>query len=390
MYKKNINISLVAKSFFVLILFELVVGGSGHYTELGPITARMLFYLVAVISSLFYYSFRKVIKRDVFLITGSFTLLSILGVIIGVINNAPLTLIIEDFKPLSFFYILLFFSIMIKKPNDIELISSVIKKGAIIIALIYLLTIAMLYFGKIDFGTFYSNQEKYGEVIFRNDTLFFYKGFLYLCIGFFFYLFTNSKYKFISLLFLYICIILTLTRGFIIFTTALLLFFLLFIYKNKLLKFFIIISGLIMTVIAIPILFDALGDKSDSDSMRYVQIEQVISSVNPISLIFGHGFGIGIEIRPIHMELSFLEIFHKQGLIGIVFWICVFSHIFFMFFNIKDRKVKNQGYPFVLSVVFVILQSTTNPFMNNPIGLTVILLTLVVLSKLLEQEKALK
>ena len=186
------------------------------------------------------------------------------------------------------------------------------------------------------------------------------------------------------------CIILTLTRGFILFTTALLLFFLVFIYKNKLLKFFIIIGGLIITVIAIPILFDALGDKSDSDSMRYVQIEQVMSNVNPISLIFGHGFGVGIEIRPIHMELSFLEIFHKQGLIGLIFWICVFSHIFFMFFNIKDRKVKNQGYPFVLSVVFVILQSTTNPFMNNPIGLTMILLTVVVLSKLLDQEKALK
>jgi hypothetical protein len=61
-----------------------------------------------------------------------------------------------------------------------------------------------------------------------------------------------------------------------------------------------------------------------------------------------------------------------------------------MFFNIKDKRIKNQAYPFVLSVVFVILQSTTNPFMNNPIGLTMILITIVVLSKLLEQQKALE
>jgi hypothetical protein len=133
-----------------------------------------------------------------------------------------------------------------------------------------------------------------------------------------------------------------------------------------------------------------MGDRSNSDAIRYIQMEQVMSSINPISLIVGHGLGVGTEIRPIHMELSFLEIFHKQGLIGIVFWLCIYIHIFIMFFNIKDKRIKNQAYPFVLSVVFVILQSTTNPFMNNPIGLTMILITIVVLSKLLEQQKALE
>lgn len=390
LFKKNINIGLFAKLLFVLVLFELVIGGSGHFTELGPITLRMLFFLIAVISSILYYSFKKVIKRDVFIIIWSFTLLSIFGATIGFLNNAPIPLIIEDFKPLSFFYILLFFSISINKSDDIELISRVIKKGAIIIAVIYLFTISMLFIGKIDFLTFYANQERYGEVIFRNDTLFFYKGFLYLCIGFFFYLFTNGKFKFISLLFLYICIILTLTRGFILFTTILLIFYLLFINQNKLLKIFTIIIGFIITIIAIPFLIEAMGDRSNSDAIRYIQMEQVMSSINPISLIVGHGLGVGTEIRPIHMELSFLEIFHKQGLIGIVFWLCIYIHIFIMFFNIKDKRIKNQAYPFVLSVVFVILQSTTNPFMNNPIGLTMILITIVVLSKLLEQQKALE
>jgi hypothetical protein len=115
LFKKNINIGLFAKLLFVLVLFELVIGGSGHYTELGPITLRMLFFLIAVISSILYYSFKKVIKRDVFIIIWSFTLLSIFGATIGFLNNAPIPLIIEDFKPLSFFYILLFFSISINK-----------------------------------------------------------------------------------------------------------------------------------------------------------------------------------------------------------------------------------------------------------------------------------
>lgn len=376
------------KLFFILLLFELVVGGSGHYTELGPITARMLFFSIAVILAILYYSYRRVIKRDVFIIVFSFTFLSIIGSIVGLLNNAPMSFIIEDFKPLSFFYILLFFSISINESNYIDLISRIIKNGSIFIAVIYLFTLILLFTEKIDFPSFYKNQVSSGEIIFRNDFIFFYKGFLYLCIGFFFNLFSNSKYKLIPLLFLYVCIVLTLTRGFILFTTILLIYFLFFINKNKLIKIFTIILIPIILFFTVPLLLEYVGDKADSDSMRYIQIQQVLSGINPVSLILGHGLGVGIDIRPIHMELSFLEIFHKQGIIGIIFWLCIYIHIFFLFFNIKDKQIRNKAYPFILSVVFIILQSITNPFMNNPIGLTMILLTIVVLSKLLEQQKS--
>ena len=135
-------------------------------------------------------------------------------------------------------------------------------------------------------------------------------------------------------------------------------------------------------------MFEILGDKSDSDSVRYTQMDQVISSVNPISLIIGHGFGVGVPIRKIHMELSFLEIFHKQGIIGLIFWFGLFIHIFIMYINIKIKKYKDIALPFLLSVIFVLLQSTTNPYMNNPIGLTMILITIVVFSKLNELQKS--
>lgn len=145
--------------------------------------------------------------------------------------------------------------------------------------------------------------------------------------------------------------------------------------------------GLFSVMILIPILLETLGDKSDSDIVRYTQINQVTSAINPVSFLIGHGFGIGVPIREVHMELSFLEIFHKQGLLGLCFWFGIFIHIFIMYFNIKDKKYKEIALPFLLSVVFVILQSTTNPYMNNPIGLTMILITIVVFSKLLEIQK---
>lgn len=385
--KRNFSLDFVLKLLFIPIFYELVVGGSGHYLELGPITVRMFLYVIAILMSLLYYSIKKVIKKDVVIIISSLTLTCLLSGIVGYSNGAPIGAILEDFKPLSFIYVLLFFSLVIQKIEDIDKISTIIKIGSLILGVVYVIVIMLLFFKKIDFMSFYVRQNEIGEVMFRNDTLFFYKGFLYLCVGFFFFLLSKGKYNIIPVVFLFVCIILTLTRGFILFTVLIFLYYIFFINKNVLVKWIFLFLGLLIVVILIPILLETLGDKSDSDTVRYTQIDQVTSAINPVSFIIGHGFGIGVPIREGHMELSFLEIFHKQGLIGVCFWFGMFIHIFLMYFNIKNKKYKQLAMPFLLSVVFVILQSTTNPYMNNPIGLTMILITIVVFSKLLEAQK---
>jgi hypothetical protein len=254
-------------------------------------------------------------------------------------------------------------------------------------AVVYIIVITLLFFGKIDFLTFYAKQSEIGEVMFRNEVLFFYKGFMYLCVGFFFFLFSKGRFAKIALLILFASIVLTLMRGFILFTVLILLYYAFFMSKNIVLKWALAFIGFFSILILIPILLETIGDKSDSDIVRYVQVDQVISAINPVSFIVGHGFGIGVPIRPDHMELSFLEIFHKQGILGLLFWFGLFIHIFIMYFNINNKKYKEIALPFLLSVVFVILQSTTNPYMNNPIGLTMILITIIVFSKLLELQK---
>lgn len=385
--RSNFSLDFVLKLLFIPIFYELVVGGSGHYLEMGSLTARMLLYFIAILISILYYSFKKKIKKDVVIILASLTITSMIAAFLGFINQASIGSVLEDFKPLSFIYILLFFSLAVKNIDDIEKIGTIIKIGSLLLVGIYILIILLLFYGKIDFISFYRKQNAIGEVMFRNDFLFFYKGFLYLCIGFFFFLFSESKFKLIPLLFLFAGIILTLTRGFILFTVLILVYYIFFINKNVLLKWCLFFLGLFAAIVLIPILFETLGDKSDSDTVRYTQINQVLSAVNPFSFFIGHGFGIGVPIRTVHMELSFLEIFHKQGIIGLCFWLGMFIHIFIMYFNIKIKKYKELALPFLLSVIFVLLQSTTNPYMNNPIGLTMILITIVVFSKLNELQK---
>jgi hypothetical protein len=383
----KISLTVFLRILFVPIFYELVIGGGGHYLEFGSFTARMLFYTLSLSLSLIYYLFKNIIKKDVIIIVASLTLTCILSVFIGLLNNATLASILEDLKPLSFIYIILFFSIIIKNENDILKIVTIIKTGSLILASVYIIIIFLLFTEKIDFMDFYIKQNDIGEIMFRNDTLFFYKGFLYLCIGFFFYLFSKSKYAFFILIFLLTCIMLTLMRGFIFFTILIFIYFILVINKNIFLKYFVIISLIVGIVLLGPFLLETLGDKSSSDSVRYFQIEQVFSAINPVSFLIGHGFGIGVPIRQVHMEISFLEIFHKQGIIGLFFWIGMFFHIFYMYSNIKIRRFKTISLPFLLSVIFIILQSITNPYMNNPIGLSMILITIVVFSKLIDMQK---
>jgi O-antigen ligase len=82
------------------------------------------------------------------------------------------------------------------------------------------------------------------------------------------------------------------------------------------------------------------------------------------------------------MEIVYLEVFHKQGIVGLSFW----GLVILLNWLLYRRAVKNNNFqraaPFLLSVVLVYLQSLTNPYLNNPIGLTMISVSLVCLNLL--------
>jgi hypothetical protein len=372
------------KLLFTLIFFELVVGGSGHYLEIGPGTFRMVLYSFAIILAFVYSLINNTIDKNVFVILVLFSCMLLLASFIGWSNGAKSELILEDLKPLIFAYILLFFKIAIKDISDILRIIKIIKVGSLIMGGIYVLVLLLMLSGKINPLTFYKQQSEIGELIFKSEILFIYKGFLYLCIGFLFFLLSKGKSSLFAAIFLLGCIVLTLMRGFILFTILISLYYIYFINKNIRIKWLILFISFSLFIYALPILFEVLGDKSDSDGMRFIQISEVIDDISPFSMIFGHGFGVGTESRPVHMELSFLEIFHKQGLIGLTSWVGIYLFIFWQYSRIKIDYYKYLALPFLLSVIFIVLQSFTNPFMNNPIGLSMILITIVVYSKLID------
>jgi len=152
--------------------------------------------------------------------------------------------------------------------------------------------------------------------------------------------------------------------------------------QNNVLKLILLF---VFLVVATPLYLNFIGDKSISDADRYLQIAQVLDAVNPVSFFIGHGFGIGVPIRQVHMEIAFLEIFHKQGIIGLSLWLGFISYLTFVY--LKFKTFKDLARPFIASVFFVFFQSLTNPFINNPIGMSMVLITFVVFIVLQKYER---
>ena len=153
---------------------------------------------------------------------------------------------------------------------------------------------------------------------------FVYKGFIFLpiaAVGFF------RKKQYVWLILVSVAIFFTYTRG-----LYLLLFFgLTFYYMRtrhvgivKIIAFALVLL-LIYEFLEVAGLFSL--DKSfqenreESDYIRVLIIEQVWNAITYLSFLIGHGFGYGIEERTTHMEISYMDIFHKQGIIGVVFWL---------------------------------------------------------------------
>ncbi|HTE29852.1 MAG TPA: hypothetical protein VK666_05725 [Chryseolinea sp.] len=369
---------LSLKFILIIILLEIFLGGGGRLIDIGSISLRMyLFGIGLAISIAMLFTLQPVSKYFTFLLLFGTGML-ITSSFIGMINGAPAIAIFNDIKPLLSFYSLLFFCFTIRDLEDVALVIRLIRWSSIILAIGYICIFVLINTGVIQFVSFYNMVTQTEEFFFRGEFAFFYKGFLYMCIGLLFHVVDMRANKAIVLI-LTVAIILTFTRGFFVSIVLTYLFYHLIIRKSasKLIIFTIVTAIAILSLW--NVFYSNTINRMDSDSARIVQINEVLERVTPISFFIGHGFGIGVPSRPERMEITYLEMIHKQGLLGLLFWfgLIILNWIFY------KRCVANGNsklaLPFMLAVIFVYVESLTNPYLTNPIGLTMVLISLVCL-----------
>lgn len=354
-------------------IIELLLCGSGQVIHIvGNLTARMVFFLLIFIFCIVSInSINKYLNKiDIYTIA-FYSILFSVSIGIALISNSNTSYIFEDIKPLSYFFIFPFFLYYIKNERVVLKIRQIIKYVSLSMAILYLVYIIMIkYFGLIDFATFYQSMETESDFMFRGDQgEVFYKGFVFLPIGLIFWF---AEKKWIPCILLIIAIYYTMTRGFYVMSFLGVCYYMFIQIKDARLKLVLVFSCIILGGFIISSgLFDMGEDRAHGDEMRIVTFYQVRDKVTFFSLFIGHGFGVGVPFRPIHMENSFLEIFNKQGLIGILFWTFFLSMIIFYTIKSSNKKI---SIVFCIGAILIYVQSLFNPYVTNPIGIGYLLI----------------
>lgn len=370
--------------FLTLFLFELFLFGSGRPLVIGGVTMRMVFYMLSISIAFLFIFRRSIIQNNDFVLLFSFCFLLVFSSLVGIINGASPKNVLNDVLPLLYFFVITFFGCLVKYDQRfINCWVSTLMKASLILAILYFVFLAAIFFGVVSFSTAYQYlSSDSNEVMFRgvdsSSPGIFYKSFIFLVIGFFFFYFSKSTLNKLLAALIFIAVLFTLTRGFIlcIFVVA---YFFLVIEANLIKKIsFLIFSCLLFFYLVFFTDMLSLVLRPDSDAARYLQFREVIEMVTIESIFVGHGFGIGTESRPNNFEVTYLEILHKQGLLGLIFWIGVFIYMAIKFWYLKNEIAISK--PIFAGVLVIYIQTFTNPYLINSMGIGYLALAFVSLN----------
>lgn len=367
--------ALVGAMLYVSLL-DLVLLGSGRLLQFGPLTLRMALYVVGLGLVLVQLFLRGSFDAEYAKLTLAFVALILLGSLMGSLTGSERTDIAADIKPLLFFLNLFFFAAAIDSVDRVRSVASVIRAGASILAILYLCVIALMYAGVLPFGALYAVASRSDEFFFRGQTGFFYKGFLYLGVGFLFFVFQPKVRDRVIAVALLAAIVFTFTRGLLL-TTISVAGLALLVRGRSLLKSAATVGMVLcLSLAAWPLFQRSLADRQTADSMRLGDIATIARETTPVTVAVGRGFGALIGDRP-RIEESYFEIFYKQGIPGLVFWLSILALLARDFRAAIRRGRGQEALPFFLGAMFVFVESATNPFLTNPIGMSMVLVALV-------------
>ncbi|MFM5068829.1 O-antigen ligase family protein [Aeromonas veronii] len=366
-------------------MFELFLFGSGRPLVILGVTARMIFFSTAMFLVLLFFTNGSVPRQE-FTLISIFSIVLVLSSLIGMINGASLKNILSDILPLLYFFIVIFFSFLSK--NDERFVRcwvSTLKKSSVVLTVLYFVFILVIFLGLIDFNVAYQFlSSDSNEIMFRgadsSAPFIFYKSFIFLVIGFFFFYYEKGKWNKLISSFIFIAILFTLTRGFILCVFVVTFFFI--ILESSPLKRIILVFLALLVIGYIFLFTDSLTLilKPESDAARFIQFGEVLDMINVSSIFIGHGYGIGTYSRPNNFEITYLEVFHKQGILGLFFWIFFLFYLSKKFWYLKNKTSISK--PIYAGVLVIYVQTLTNPYLINSMGIGYLALAFVSLNSM--------
>ena len=130
---------------FIVVLFELMLGGGGRLINWGPVSLRMILFVIAFSVVCIQILRRKKLPQDYWLLSILFACLLIIGLSRGIAMGANRGFWWEDIKPLLYFFILPFFGFAVQAGTTAELAATIIKRSGIILSISFIIVLILIH-----------------------------------------------------------------------------------------------------------------------------------------------------------------------------------------------------------------------------------------------------
>jgi hypothetical protein len=364
---------------FLVTLLEVFLGGGGRLIAFGPVSLRMIL-LAACLCAAVIVELLRWRRADgqwlaIWLVL-AYLLVHLPGLMLGAYRGAEPAEMFTEFQQSLYWVAAPFFAMELQSPKTVERAAMLVRVAGIVLAIAYLTLLLGLATGAVDAKVMLAVVAETQEFNSRGDGLLFYKGFLYLGLGIVFLIAQRSRYWLPLVILVFAALIMTLTRGFIL--AAAISVLTLLIYQRRVAASAfgaIVMLGAAYVVWAyVPSLDEDIASTRDvSNTIRLDDISFIGSHATAATVMFGEGFGSLINDR-FNIENTFLWAWWKLGIAGVIFWLTPLILCAYYFARIPARRSNGLACGFFFGTVFVYVETNTNPFLNNPIGLVFVLL----------------
>ena len=373
---------------FTVALFELYIGGGGRLLEIGPFTVRMVLFAICLIATVVH-GLNRPHRADgvglALVLVGVYLVLHGAALVHGTLAGADVSTVLTELQQSLYWLAAPFIAMVLQSQAMVHRTADIVRLSGVVLATIYLLTIASLAAGLFDYVSAYATLSESSEFAFRSENLFFYKGFLYLGIAVVFFVSVESPHSRLFALLILTAMALTLTRGFILSTSLALATMLIAQKRWKL----VALVGLAFAAAAffvwiyVPSVEEGLDAQREiSNLQRLDDFAYIIDRLDVQTVLSGQGLGVPVGDR-INIENTFLWALWRLGLPGVLFWLAPLAICFAYYMRIprKDSGYR-LGSAFAFAALLVYLQTLANPYLNNPIGLSFVLVAMFSLRRL--------
>lgn len=374
-----------------LVLIDLVFGGSGRVVMVGPVSFRTTLFGIAMICTLVYY-FAHGVRIDGVLFFLIALLVIYLTFNVAFIGSAALGTRLDFYIRYIYVFLVFFYEAHFRRPNLYSIIEKMRVAFETLTLLFAVFTILLWTYALMLGGSAYNIIELaffrpyvYGSFSWIGSGIprIFMKSSIFVPIGLLFY---ADRYidapSFRNLGKCIICAVATITT----FTSGLFLATaicgLLLLHRRKVMsrKVGVLVVVLLIAAMTIGIksgLLDIMSSRYTDDYSTSYRLIQFRSLLNEAMLkpIVGHGFGhefvtvYGNTIRKTaDFEVAWGELLVDAGIIGFLLFVAVVLNV--LFGLRKGSRNNNTIYLFALGLLLICIESLTNPFINNSIGLT--------------------